>query len=1054
MTSNPSIPNAFAERADYPGRWWTMQADGRMLCQLCPRACQLKDGDRGFCFVRIRRGDAMVLDTYGRSTGFCIDPIEKKPLNHFFPGTPVLSFGTAGCNLGCKFCQNWDISKSREVARLSALAMPESIAEAALEHGCRSVAFTYNDPVIWAEYAIDTAAACRRVGVNAVAVTAGYITPEARGEFFSSMDAANIDLKAFTESFYYKTTGSHLQPVLDTIRYACNETDCWVELTNLIIPDANDDPDELRRMCEWILNNVGTDVPVHFSAFHPDFRMQDRPHTPQDTLCLAYDLATQTGLRYVYVGNVHDVARQSTFCPQCRNLVIARDWYQLGTYCLNNNQCGHCGYVIAGHFEDRPGDWGQRRQPIQIQPPKVHPMPARPTVDLFRDTLDKQQQQKIRTAASAVVQSAVRTGNSDDVSDLLGDLSHQMVAGVYVTLKRGDTLRGCCGLQGEPLPLHRAVADAAYRTATSDPRMPPIKECELPYLTLSVSILGPPEPLDTRATAEEIAAAIQIGRHGIRIRRGSNVGLLLPSVATDRGWDAFQFLDAVCQKAMLPAGVWRQGDCELQRFEGIYFGGPLLAANGQTLSASGNQETPLIDPASLRALRDWASQNFSALCSGATPMYYANALPDQTVLGVVLRATAGDQPSLGWMQLSLLNGVPLQSTLFQLTQQAAAAFGNEPQSPPLTFDIAVLSSAVAHGRADTGDLHGVDYPRRAVLATNGQDWALRFNSSQPAEQTLQQLLADAKGKLRPAATSVYSLICDATTDPFEYSMGPQAQAAVRPRPPAVAGTFYPAEDAEREQLVDELFAGLPASVPQVVRAAMVPHAGLRYSGRIGADVWRRIQIPKTVLMIGPKHTRYGVDWAIAPHDRWELSSTACLPGSMELAKSLQAHLSGSELDSEAHREEHSFETQLPLLYRLAPDTEIVCLAIGSSDWQQIEEAADELAAWIKTLPEPPLLVISSDMNHFADEQETHRRDALALDQLQACDPRGLLDVCEQENISMCGRIPAALVLQTLHNLRLPMTGQLVARGTSADTTGDSTRVVGYAGMIFTSTTAP
>ncbi len=267
----------------------------------------------------------MVLDTYGRSTGFCIDPIEKKPLNHFLPGTAVLSFGTAGCNLGCKFCQNWDISKSREVARLSDRATPEAIAAAAQQSGCRSVAYTYNDPVIWAEYAIDTAAACRAMGIKSVAVTAGYIMPEARVEFFEAMDAANIDLKSFDEDFYFRLTSSHLDPVLDTIRYVCNETEVWVELTNLIIPDANDSQDELRRMCDWVLDNVGAEVPVHFTAFHPDFRMTDRPRTSHETLIGAYDLARAAGLRYVYVGNVNDVHRQSTYCPGCGELLVERD---------------------------------------------------------------------------------------------------------------------------------------------------------------------------------------------------------------------------------------------------------------------------------------------------------------------------------------------------------------------------------------------------------------------------------------------------------------------------------------------------------------------------------------------------------------------------------------------------------------------------------------------------------------------------------------------------------------------------------------------------------
>src|SRR6187401_754764 len=269
--------------AHHPGRWWHALPDGRIQCDLCPRDCRLHEGQRGACFVRQREGDAMVLTTYGRSTGFCIDPIEKKPLNHFYPGTSVLSFGTAGCNLGCKFCQNWSISKSREVELLSEKASPEAIARAAQEHGCRSVAFTYNDPVIWAEYAMDTARACRETGVKTVAVTAGYITPAARGPFYEVMEAANVDLKGFTEEFYQKLTLSHLQPVLDTLRWLKQESNTWFEITNLIIPRANDSPDELKQMCDWILESVGPDVPVHFTAFHPDFRLMDRERTPPAT---------------------------------------------------------------------------------------------------------------------------------------------------------------------------------------------------------------------------------------------------------------------------------------------------------------------------------------------------------------------------------------------------------------------------------------------------------------------------------------------------------------------------------------------------------------------------------------------------------------------------------------------------------------------------------------------------------------------------------------------------------------------------------------------------
>lgn len=352
---------------DLTAGWWKATADSdRIICELCPRECSLKPGDRGFCFVRQNVDGILRLTTWGRSTGFCIDPIEKKPLNHFLPGTPVLSFGTAGCNLGCQFCQNWDISRSREIERLSEPATPEMIAAAAIRTGCRSVAFTYNDPVVWAEYAIDTARECRMAGIRTVAVTAGYISPCARSDFFNAMDAANVDLKAFTEDFYHRITYSHLQPVLDTLRWLKHESDVWFEITNLIIPGMNDSPDELRQMCDWIMDSVGADVPVHFSAFHPDFRMNDRPQTPAETLLFARETALRQGLRFVYVGNVSDPPNQSTWCPSCGTLLIERNWYQLGEYQLKGNRCSRCDTMIPGVFEEQPGNWGNRRLPIRI----------------------------------------------------------------------------------------------------------------------------------------------------------------------------------------------------------------------------------------------------------------------------------------------------------------------------------------------------------------------------------------------------------------------------------------------------------------------------------------------------------------------------------------------------------------------------------------------------------------------------------------------------------------------------------------------------------------
>ena len=348
-------------------KYWHKLDDNRIQCDLCPRFCKLKEGQRGLCFVRANENEQIVLTTYGRSSGFCVDPIEKKPLNHFLPGTPVLSFGTAGCNLACKFCQNWDISKSREIDTLADAASAQKIAETAERLNCRSVAFTYNDPVIFLEYAVDVAAACREKGIKTVAVTAGYICDEPRVEFYNAMDAANVDLKAFTEDFYYKLTGGHLQPVLDGLKYLKHETDVWFELTTLLIPGKNDSDDELNKMTQWVVEELGPDVPMHFTAFHPDWKMLDIPATPEETLTGARKIALQNGVRYAYTGNVHDKAGESTYCHHCGAMLIGRDWYVLSEWNLDaNGCCQKCATPLAGIFEDHAGNWGSKRLPVRM----------------------------------------------------------------------------------------------------------------------------------------------------------------------------------------------------------------------------------------------------------------------------------------------------------------------------------------------------------------------------------------------------------------------------------------------------------------------------------------------------------------------------------------------------------------------------------------------------------------------------------------------------------------------------------------------------------------
>jgi pyruvate formate lyase activating enzyme len=356
-----------AEQFTIPTRYWHRLDDGRVQCDVCPRACRLHEGQRGLCFVRGRVADQIVLTSYGRSSGFCIDPVEKKPLNHFLPGTPVLSFGTAGCNLACKFCQNWDISKSREIDTLTDAASPEALADAAVSLGCRSVAFTYNDPVIFLEYAIAVADACHERGVNAIAVTAGYICPQPRREFYAHIDAANVDLKAFTQDFYHRVCAGNLDAVLETLRFLRYETDVWFEITTLLIPGQNDADAEIDAETRWISEHLGPDVPLHFTAFHPDYKMRDIAPTPAATLSRARRIAVANGLHFVYTGNVHDADGGTTYCPGCGSAVVVRDWYVIDRYELTDDGCCRkCGTRLPGVYAGPAGQWGARRVPVSL----------------------------------------------------------------------------------------------------------------------------------------------------------------------------------------------------------------------------------------------------------------------------------------------------------------------------------------------------------------------------------------------------------------------------------------------------------------------------------------------------------------------------------------------------------------------------------------------------------------------------------------------------------------------------------------------------------------
>ena len=1053
----------------FPAGWWhEIEGTGRILCDLCPRECQLKPGDRGFCFVRENHAGQMVLTTYGRSTGFCIDPIEKKPLNHFFPGTSVLSFGTAGCNLGCKFCQNWDISKSREIDRLSERAFPETIANAARQLGCKSVAYTYNDPVIWAEYAIDTAKACRQVGVQSVAVTAGYISPPARGPFFEYMDAANVDLKSFSEDFYQKITYSHLQPVLETLEWIHRETNVWLEITNLLIPEANDQPEEIRRMCHWLLSHVGDEVPLHLTAFHPDYRMLDRPRTPRDTLLEARSLALDEGLKHVYVGNVSDVDHQSTVCPSCHRSVIERRGYELGRWNLQGNRCKGCGSAIAGRFELRPGDWGAQRKAINIsdfatvrkQGTNIAPQPAlesllpiaaspsflEPTPAMNDLTsLDSKQTAAIHRTAATMIVAAVAGVDWPLPAEVVSLPDGLMVEGAFTTLKRRGRLRACCGTLGRLMGLEEALQMAASRTACQDPRFPAVTPSELPFLELDVTLLHGFEPVAAAGT--ERLLGVQIGKHGVQVRRGSASGLLLPEVAVEHGWDVETLLEQVCRKAGLPHRAWQDNETQLTIFEGQSIVGLL----DETFEGHRDWEVPSVFTSEvIHRIAEHSFSNLLRLLQRATPDYYLADCPDGTVAGVAVNLSfAENQPSRTFSQWSLRPGLPLQATLFRQLEAAACwlrdSGGPQVDSSKVRLDIAVLTAPAVHGTVAHPDLRGVEPALRAVLVSASDQSSWVFDPHFSPQELVAEACQYVPEPIRQNAV-VYSLQVVSTVHKWSAQQTAVPATITAVRGPAVAGSFYPAEEATLAAEVNRML-GPPLASPEPWPALMVPHAGLTYSGSIAAEAFRQVRIPSTVIILGPKHTGLGAQWAVAPYASWQLPG-ATISADVELSRRLAQEIPGLELDALAHEREHAIEVELPFLARLAPAARVVGIVLGAGSLSRCFEFSAALAEVIGSLEETPLLVISSDMNHFANDDENRRLDELALRAMESLDPATLHRCVTENQISMCGVLPAVVVMDTLLRLGRLSRMQRVGYATSAEVNNRRDKVVGYAGVLL------
>jgi len=660
-------------------------------------------------------------------------------------------------------------------------------------------------------------------------------------------------------------------------------------------------------------------------------------------------------------------------------------------------------------------------------------------------TLTDAQKQAIHAAASAFVAAAVCGRPADLPDGTLDGAASQPVMGAFVTLKRRGRLRSCCGTCGHPMSLGDAVREAAVRTATQDMRLPRNTPGELPYLDLEVSLLHSFQPVTGRGA--ERALALIVGRHGLQIRRGPHAGLLLPGVATEHGLEAREFLEQVCRKAGLPHDAWTEDDAQLLTFETCAIRAPLRS---DVSLAFGGTPRDLLSGQQLQELLRHCQLNLRAQWRGATPSYYLPGGFDGTVEGAALQVRwPGGAAPLAFSQLSWRPALPLQATLLQLTEAAAAALRQQADvtfSDPLELDLAVAHEPAMHGTLAEPDLAGFD-PRRhcLIVYANGRA-AWLYDSRATADQLVDRARRDADGGLEHA--ELIGLTTHCTAPALTAGMATRRATASGPlvRPPAVAGMFYPGEPERLQALLDQLLSGLEVRRERWA-AVLVPHAGLAFSGRIAAAALSQVEIPETVIVIGPNHTGLGANWAVAPHATWSLPG-ARLEAEPQLARALSAAIDGLQLDEVAHRREHAIEVELPLLARLAPNCRVAGITIGRATHAQCRDVAQGMAAVIARLATPPLLIISSDMNHFAPDAENRRRDELALAALERLDPAELLVTVREHQISMCGVLPAVIVLETLRQLGRLTIARRVAYGTSADANGDPRRVVGYAGMLF------
>lgn len=675
----------------------------------------------------------------------------------------------------------------------------------------------------------------------------------------------------------------------------------------------------------------------------------------------------------------------------------------------------------------------------EMDRPEVSQRPARPD-------LTTEQKESVLAAAGEFVRSAVTGRPVAIVDPTLAGAADKLLSGAFVSLKRGKQLRSCCGgLIDQHIPLGRAVRDAAVQTALDDARFPPVSCTELAHLHMEVWLLFGPEMIQARGE-DRVQAVTVGGKHGLALTRGQNRGLLLPGVAVDNNWDARRFLEQVCVKAGLQPTLWKDDATSIMTFEGEALTGR-IGCDGDG-NGSVRPTAPLRQD-DLGHYLDFCRNNIVAFLTGALPQYYLFNVSDATVSGVALSIRRPGFPdSFDLSRFAFRPGVPLQNTLFSLTQAAAQAMSAQNITAAdvgsLTFSLTVLHDPAMHGTVADPDLAGIETQHRAMVVIERGKAGIVFDPNKSVAELLEEGKRQAQVSV-PGASAVFSMEAVASEPGISISMAPRPEPGPENRPAAMAGKFYPATAAELTRLVDDFLSGSVEA--KTWPAAMVPHAGLVYSGRVAGSVLKHIRIPGTVIVLGPKHTNLGMEWSVAPHKAWSMPGFT-LASDPRLARKLSEAIPGLALDAVAHQYEHAVEVELPFIARLAPETRVVGIALGYGDLPSCQRFAEGLASVLRQCDEPPLLLVSSDMNHYASDADTRALDDIALSALENLDPEEVFDTVTRNNISMCGVVPAVIVLETLRQLGRLHKAERVAYATTADTTGDKRQVVGYAGMLF------